>query len=55
LQISPCQLDWELGRFAELQRIQAQKGFMGLQVDTSHMSTTEVAERIWQKIWISQG
>lgn len=52
------QLDWELSRFVELQQIQAraaQTGFIGIQVDTSHMSTTEVAERIWQKIWISQG
>lgn len=51
-------LDWELARFVELQRIQtraAQEGFLGIQFDTSKLNATEAAERIWQKIWGSQG
>jgi chloramphenicol 3-O-phosphotransferase len=48
------ELDWELGRFVELQRIQrkaAQQGFIGTEVDTTALTATEVADRIWQDIF----
>jgi chloramphenicol 3-O-phosphotransferase len=47
-------LDWELNRFVELQQIQAraaQDGFIGIEVDTSALSSAEVAEEIWQEIF----
>ncbi|MBN2388047.1 MAG: AAA family ATPase [Anaerolineales bacterium] len=43
-------LDWELSRFVELQRIQtkaAQQGFIGIKVDTTRMTSAEVADKIW--------
>ena len=43
-------LDWELSRFVELQRIQAkaaQDGFIGIELDTTGLSSLEVAEKIW--------
>lgn len=46
-------LDWELQRFIELQHIQtqaAQQGFIGKHVDTTGLTITEVAERIWKDI-----
>jgi gluconate kinase len=48
------ELDWELGRFVELQRIQAlaaQKGFIGKEVDTTGLSSRQVADRIWKDIF----
>ena len=48
-------LEWELNRFVELRRIQkkaAQQGFIGIEVDTTHLSTAEVAEKIWKDIFI---
>ena len=47
------QLGWELERFVELQRIQAdaaQAGFIGVEVDTSNLSAPEVAEKIWKDL-----
>jgi len=46
-------LDWELSRFVELQRIQvkaAQRGFIGKEIDTTHLTSAEVAEEIWKDI-----
>jgi predicted kinase len=48
------ELDWELGRFVELQRIQAQaaqSGFIGTQVDTTGLTIEAVAGQIWQDIF----
>jgi broad-specificity NMP kinase len=47
------QVEWELARFVELQRIQhaaAREGFIGAEVDTSELSAAEVAEKIWANI-----
>ncbi len=47
------QLDWELNRFVELHRIQtkaARQGFIGKEVDTTGLTPTEVAEKIWKDI-----
>lgn len=47
-------LDWELKRSVELHRIQtraAQQGFIGIEVDTTHLTPSEVAERIWKDIF----
>jgi len=47
-------LEWELKRFVELQKIQenaAQQGFIGKKVDTSGLTTAQVAEAIWQDIF----
>lgn len=47
-------LDWELSRFVELQRIQAkaaQQGFIGREVDTTHLSPAAVGEKIWKDIF----
>ncbi len=47
-------LNWELTRFVELQRIQteaAQKGFIGVPVDTTGLSLAEVVENIWKDIF----
>ncbi len=43
---------WELRRFIELRHIQAlaaQQGFIGLQIDTTHLSPSQVAESIWNR------
>ncbi|MBN2005499.1 MAG: AAA family ATPase [Anaerolineae bacterium] len=48
------ELDWELARFVELQRIQteaARQGFIGIQVDTTGLSSAEVAGKIWEDIF----
>lgn len=48
------QLEWELDRFVELQRIQAeaaQAGFIGVEVDTSNLNAVEVPEKIWKDIF----
>ena len=48
------QLDWELARFVELNQIQAaaaRQGFIGKEVDTSGLSSTQAAVRIWQDIF----
>ena len=47
-------LEWELKRFAELQRIQAeaaQQGFIGVELDTTHLSVADVADKIWKDIF----
>jgi chloramphenicol 3-O-phosphotransferase len=47
------ELDWELQRFVELQRIQAraaQQGFIGRQVDTTHLTPVEIADAIWKDV-----
>jgi len=47
-------LEWELTRFLELQQIQAaaaKQGFIGKEVDTTHLSLSEVAEKIWSDIF----
>jgi broad-specificity NMP kinase len=51
------ELQWELNRFVELQQIQkkaAQHGFLGKEVDTTRLTSEEVAEAIWKDIFISQ-
>jgi predicted kinase len=48
------ELDWELSRFVELHRIQAQaaqKGFIGKEVDTTGLTSRQVAEEIWKDIF----
>ena len=48
------ELEWELSRFVELQRIQrkaAQLGFIGKEVDTTGLTSAEVAEKIWNDIF----
>ena len=48
------ELEWELSRFAELQQIQAkaaQQGFIGKEVDTTSLTSAEVAEEIWKDIF----
>ena len=47
------ELDWELQRFVELQHIQAEaarQGFIGKEVDTSGLTTAQVADAIWEDI-----
>jgi gluconate kinase len=47
------QLDWELSRFLELKRIQAeaaQEGFIGIEADTTDLTSAEVADQIWKDI-----
>jgi chloramphenicol 3-O-phosphotransferase len=48
------ELEWELSRFVELQKIQAkaaQQGFIGKEVDTTSLSSAEVAEEIWKDVF----
>lgn len=48
------EIDWELQRFVELQRIQAsaaRQGFIGVEVDTSNLTAAQVAEKIWQDVF----
>jgi chloramphenicol 3-O-phosphotransferase len=48
------ELEWELSRFVELQRIQAEaarQGFIGQEVDTTNLTSAEVAEEIWKDIY----
>ncbi len=48
------ELDWELKRFVELQRIQRQatlQGFIGKEVDTTGRTSAQVAQRIWADIF----
>ena len=48
------ELEWELSRFAELQQIQAkaaQQGFIGKEVDTTSLTSADVAEEIWKDIF----
>ena len=50
-------LQWELGRFLELRRIQreaSQHGFIGKEVDTTGRSAEEVAQSIWKDVFSSQ-
>jgi hypothetical protein len=45
---------WELSRFVELQRIQAeaaQEGFIGTETDTTGLPPAEVAAKIWTDIF----
>ncbi len=49
-------LEWELTRSVELAQIQAQaarQGFIGIEVDTTGLSSREVAEKIWRNIFNS--
>jgi chloramphenicol 3-O-phosphotransferase len=49
---------WELQRFVELQRIQAQaarQGFIGKEVDTSGLTAAEVADVIWEDVFGGEG
>ncbi len=51
------ELPWELKRFVELQRIQkkaSQHGFIGKEVDTTRLTSKEVAEAIWKDVCSSQ-
>jgi chloramphenicol 3-O-phosphotransferase len=48
------ELEWELSRFVELQQVQAkaaQQGFIGKEVDTTGLTSAEVAEKIWKDIF----
>jgi chloramphenicol 3-O-phosphotransferase len=48
------EVEWELRRFEELQRIQAgaaQQGFIGKEVDTTRLTAEEAAEQIWKDIF----
>lgn len=50
--------DWELNRFVELHRIQreaARQGFIGIEVDTTHLTSAEVAAEIWKDIFDGEG
>ena len=50
-------LEWELGRFVELRRIQQEAfgyGFIGKEVDTTRLSSQEVAQTIWEDVFSSQ-
>jgi broad-specificity NMP kinase len=50
------ELEWELNRFVELQQIQAraaQQGFIGKEVDTTQLTSAQVAEEIWKDIFPS--
>ena len=50
-------LQWELGRFVELRRIQrkaSQHGYLGKEVDSTRMSPQETAKTIWEDIFRSQ-
>lgn len=47
-------LNWELNRFIELQRIQAkaaERGFIGKKVDTTHLTSAEAADVIWEDVF----
>lgn len=47
-------LEWELSRFVELQRIQtkaAQQGFIGIEMDTTGLTSAEVSQEIWKDIF----
>ncbi len=51
------ELQWELNRFVELQRIQMQaahQGFIGQEVDTTRLTPKEAADEIWKDIFNSQ-
>lgn len=51
------ELQWELNRFVELQRIQrlaAHQGFIGQEVDTTRLTPKEAADEIWKDIFNSQ-
>ncbi len=51
------ELEWELQRFVELQRIQteaSQQGFIGKRVDTTGLTSAEVAEAVWNDVLSSQ-
>jgi chloramphenicol 3-O-phosphotransferase len=50
-------LPWELNRLVQLQHIQkeaAQYGFIGKEVDTTSLTSQEVAGAIWQDVFRSQ-
>ena len=50
-------LEWELGRFLDLRRIQneaSQRGFIGKEVDTTRLSAEEAAQAIWKDVFRSQ-
>ena len=47
------EIDWELDRFIELQRIQAeaaQRGFIGKRVDTTGLTSAEVSDVVWEDV-----
>jgi chloramphenicol 3-O-phosphotransferase len=51
------EVDWELKRFVDLQHIQrqaAREGFIGIEVDTTGLTTAQVAEKIWKDIFKKQ-
>jgi len=51
------EVDWELKRFVELQRIQrqaAREGFIGQEVDTTGLTSAQVAAKIWKDIFTTQ-
>lgn len=46
-------LEWELGRFVELRRIQqeaSQHGFIGKEVDTTGLSPEDIAQILWEDV-----
>jgi len=51
------EIQWELNRFVELQRIQrkaSQHGFIGKEVDTTRLTSKEAAEAIWNNVFNAQ-
>jgi broad-specificity NMP kinase len=47
-------IDWELNRFVELQQIQrdaSRQGFIGIEIDTTHLTSQEASETIWTDIF----
>ncbi len=49
------ELEWELNRFIELQQIQAraaQQGFIGKRVDTTGLTSADVAEVVWKDAFL---
>jgi chloramphenicol 3-O-phosphotransferase len=48
------EIEWELNRFVELQQIQAKaarQGLIGKEVDTTRLTSAEVAEEIWKDVF----
>ena len=44
---------WDLKRFVELNQIlraSSKKGFIGREIDTTHLAIPEVADKIWQEV-----
>ena len=47
-------MEWELGRFVELQKIQrkaAGEGFIGIELDTTTLTPAQAAGKIWEEVF----